>query len=72
VDEIWRRNATRLGEELAQDHFSSLPVDPLQIADKLGIEVEGLPPEKKTVSGTLIRALFHTGPPRKTLGIRYS
>ena len=56
MDEIWRRNATRLGEELAQDHFSSLPVDPLQIADKLGIEVEGLPPEKKTVSGTLIRA----------------
>ncbi|WP_336367395.1 ImmA/IrrE family metallo-endopeptidase [Marinobacter sp. C2H3] len=56
MDEIWRRTATKLGEELAREHFNSLPIDPLQIAKNLGIEVEALPPEKKTVSGTLVQA----------------
>lgn len=53
MDEIWRMSATKLGEALARDHFTSLPVVPHRIAKKLDIEVEALPPDKKTVSGIL-------------------
>lgn len=65
MGDFWRRNATKLGEKLAQDHFTSLPVDPVQIANRLGIEVEPLPASNKTVSGTLI----HVG---NSFGIQYA
>lgn len=53
---LWQRNATKLGEALAEEHFSSLPIQPIQLAEKLGIQVEPLPPDRRTVSGILVYA----------------
>lgn len=55
MSEIWQRTATKLGEQTAEEHCTSLPVDPIALARKLGIEVEPLPPDKKTVSGILVK-----------------
>lgn len=52
--ELWQRTATLLGEQAAQEHFSELPVDPLALARKVDIQVEPLPPDEETVSGTLV------------------
>jgi len=52
--ELWERTATRLGEQTAQEHFSELPVDPVALARKVGIQVEPLPSDEKTVSGMLV------------------
>lgn len=54
MNELWQRSATKLGEDLAKEHFSVLPIDPIQIAEKLGIVVEPLPSDRKSVSGTLV------------------
>lgn len=54
MSELWQHNATKLGEELAKEHCKSLPVDPLQVAEKLKIHVEPLPSERKSVSGILV------------------
>lgn len=54
MDGLWQKTATKFGEQLAQEHFSELPIDPFHIANELGIVVEPLPPEKKGVSGMLV------------------
>lgn len=54
MDETRQQLVTKLAEDLAQEHFSTLPVDPFYIAEKLDIHVEPLPPDKKTVSGILV------------------
>ena len=53
--EIWRQRALKLGEELARkQEISELPVKPIEVAKKLDIDVEALPPGNKGVSGMLI------------------
>ena len=53
--EIWRQRALRLGEELARKQgFFELPVQPIEAAKKLDIDVEALPPGNKGVSGMLL------------------
>lgn len=54
MDDIRQQLVTNLAEELAKEHFSTLPVDPFYIAKQLDIHVEPLPPDKKTVSGILV------------------
>ncbi|PHR90775.1 MAG: hypothetical protein COA78_34490 [Blastopirellula sp.] len=55
MTEIWKMNATRLGEKLAKEQeFTSLPVDPKQIAHTLGIVIEPLPSDRTSVSGMLV------------------
>lgn len=54
MNDLWRRNAIKLGEEQAKEHFCSLPVDPIKLAEKMNIVVEPLPPDRKTVSGILV------------------
>ena len=54
--EIWRQRALRLGEELARRQgISGLPVNPIEVAKKLDIDVEALPPGNKGVSGMLLQ-----------------
>jgi Zn-dependent peptidase ImmA (M78 family) len=65
MEELWEKSATKYGEQLAQEHFSELPIDPFYIADKLGIIVDPLPPENKGVSGMLVYA-------NNTFGIQYA
>lgn len=52
--ELWRRTATKLGEQTAEEHFSGLPIDPKALAKELNIQIEPLPSDEKTVSGTLV------------------
>lgn len=53
--EIWRQKALRLGEELAREQgISELPVNPIEVAKKLDIDVKALPPGNKGVSGMLL------------------
>ena len=55
MSEIWRSYATKQGELLAiEQNIVSLPVDPIAVAEALGIRVEALPPSKKGVSGMLV------------------
>lgn len=57
MTEIWRLNATKLGEKFAQEqNITTLPVKPIEIAEKLGIYVEALPSDKKGVSGMLVES----------------
>lgn len=57
MSEIWKLSATKLGENFAKEQgITSLPVDPIEIAENLDILVEPLPPEKKGVSGMLLEA----------------
>ena len=54
--EIWGQRALGLGEELARKQgISELPVNPIEVAKKLDIDVEALPPGNKGVSGMLLR-----------------
>ena len=64
--DIWRSNATKLGEQLAQEQkVTTLPVRPIEIAESLGILVEPLPPGKKGVSGMLVES-------NNNFGIKYA
>lgn len=54
--ELWRSNATRLGERLALEYFDDAPIDPVYIAEQLDIIVEALPPNYQGVSGMLLEA----------------
>lgn len=57
MTEIWRSNATKLGEKFAQEqNITTLPVNPLEVAERLDIFVEALPPERKGVSGMLVQS----------------
>lgn len=54
---LWRSHATKLGELFAQEqNITSLPVKPVEIAEKLEILVEPMPPEKRGVSGMLVES----------------
>jgi len=62
MTEIWKLRATKLGEKFAQEqNITALPVKPIEIAEKLDILVESLPPEKKGVSGMLLYGGNHFG-----------
>lgn len=53
---MWRARATRLAEALVKTlGITSLPVNPFTIAEAKGIAVEGLPPDRKGVSGMLLK-----------------
>jgi len=55
MTEIWKFHATKLGEEFAKEQkITSLPVDPIEIAENLDILVEPLPADKRGVSGMLM------------------
>jgi hypothetical protein len=57
VSEIWRLNATKLGEKLAKEKkVISLPVKPIDIAESQNIVVESLPSNKQGVSGMLVES----------------
>ena len=66
MSEIWKAHAAKLGEKLAKEQqITSLPVDPIRIAEKLDIVVESLPANKRGVSGMLIES-------NKNIGIMYA
>ena len=53
--DLWRQNATRLGENFAREqNCTSLPVKPIEVAKNLGMLVEPMPPEKEGASGMLL------------------
>ena len=55
--DLWRQNATKLGENFAKEKkCTSLPVRPIEVAEKLGMMVEPLPADKEGVSGMLLYA----------------
>lgn len=55
--EIWKSHATKLGEEFAKEqNVTSLPVDPIEIAENIDILVEPLPADKRSVSGMLMES----------------
>ncbi|VAW42600.1 hypothetical protein MNBD_GAMMA01-1380 [hydrothermal vent metagenome] len=57
MTEIWKFHATKLGEIFAKEQkITSLPVDPIEIAEKLDILVEPLPADKRGVSGMLMES----------------
>lgn len=57
MTEIWKYSATKLGEDLAKEqNITSLPVNPIDIAKKLDIDVERLPSDKPGVSGMLVES----------------
>lgn len=57
MTEIWKSNATKLGEQFAQEQkIASLPVKPIEIAENLDILVEALPSHKRGVSGMLVES----------------
>lgn len=57
MSEFWTAQATKLGENFAKEQgITALPVNPIEIAEKLDILVEPLPPEKKGVSGMLLES----------------
>ncbi|MEW8508327.1 MAG: ImmA/IrrE family metallo-endopeptidase [Candidatus Thiodiazotropha sp.] len=53
--DLWRHKATKLGENFAKEQkCTSLPVKPIEVAEKLGMLVEPLPSDKEGVSGMLL------------------
>lgn len=72
MTELWKINATKLGENLAKEHgYTELPVSPNQIAHQLGIFAEPLPSDAKGVSGMLVYTRNeNTG--KDIFGIKYA
>lgn len=55
--EIWQQNVQKLGEELVRRYgISSFPISPFEIARHLGIDIEPLPADEKSVSGMLLES----------------
>ncbi|MCF6323872.1 MAG: ImmA/IrrE family metallo-endopeptidase [Gammaproteobacteria bacterium] len=66
MTEIWKSRSTKLGENFAKElKITSLPVDPIEIAEELDIFVEPLPADKKGVSGMLVES-------NNNFGIKYA
>ena len=57
MSELWKSQATKAGEVFAEEQgVAALPVNPMRIAENLGMTVEALPSERKSVSGMLLES----------------